>query len=133
MRQTDIAGNTSSNSGNAGAITVDSTTPACFPGVALTTDTGASNSDRVTNTAGLTPSGVEAGATVEYAETRHELEQQRTDGCGRVENTVYVRQTDVAGNTSAASAAYNYTLDTTVAAPRLRAGQMTRAATVRMA
>ncbi|MBL8470942.1 MAG: DUF4347 domain-containing protein, partial [Rhodocyclaceae bacterium] len=115
VRQTDIAGNTSSNTGNAGAITVDNTTPAA-PGVALTTDTGASNSDRVTNTAGLTPSGVEAGATLEYS----------TDGtnwstsaptAAEGSNTVYVRQTDVAGNTSAASSVYTYTLDTTVAAP----------------
>ncbi|MBX3669341.1 MAG: hypothetical protein KF778_13150 [Rhodocyclaceae bacterium] len=82
-------------------ITVDTFTPAT-PAISCT-DTGASGST-ASPTAGLTPSGVEAGATLEYS-GRHELEQQRTDAAAEGSEYVHVRQTDVAGNTSAASAA----------------------------
>ncbi|MBX3669337.1 MAG: putative Ig domain-containing protein [Rhodocyclaceae bacterium] len=115
VRQTDIAGNTSSNTGNAAAITVDATVPAA-PSVALTTDSGSSTSDRITNIQGLTLSGVEPGALVEYSSDGiHWSSSVPTAVEGP--NTVYVRQTDAAGNTSAPSAAYTYTLDSTVAAP----------------
>ncbi|MBX3669338.1 MAG: hypothetical protein KF778_13135 [Rhodocyclaceae bacterium] len=50
------------------------------PSVAATTDTGASGSDRITHTAGLTPSGVEAGATLGIQPGRHELERIGADG-----------------------------------------------------
>ncbi|MFM0033100.1 Ig-like domain-containing protein, partial [Paraburkholderia madseniana] len=71
--------------------------------------------DHVTNVGTLTLGGVESGATVEYS----------TDG-GSTWNTgfsaqeglnnIEVRQTDVAGNVSAATS-FSFTLDTAAAAP----------------
>ncbi|PAJ77425.1 Ig-like domain repeat protein, partial [Burkholderia ubonensis] len=111
VRQTDIAGNTSS--ATSFSFTLD--TSAAAPGVALTTDSGSSASDHVTNVGTLNLSGVEAGATVEYS----------TDG-GHTWNTsfsategvndVQVRQTDIAGNTSDPTS-FSFTLDTSAAAP----------------
>ncbi|WP_232461510.1 beta strand repeat-containing protein, partial [Burkholderia ubonensis] len=111
VRQTDIAGNTSS--ATSFSFTLD--TSAAAPGVALTTDSGSSASDHVTNVGTLNLSGVETGATVEYS----------TDGghtwstsFSAVEglNDVQVRQTDVAGNTSDPTS-FSFTLDTSAAAP----------------
>ncbi|WP_232451892.1 beta strand repeat-containing protein, partial [Burkholderia ubonensis] len=111
VRQTDIAGNTSS--ATSFSFTLD--TSAAAPGVALTTDSGSSASDHITNVGTLNLTGVEAGATVEYS----------TDG-GHTWNTsfsategvndVQVRQTDIAGNTSSATS-FSFTLDTSTAAP----------------
>ncbi|WP_232459714.1 beta strand repeat-containing protein, partial [Burkholderia ubonensis] len=111
VRQTDIAGNTSS--ATSFSFTLD--TSAAAPGVALTTDSGSSASDHITNVGTLNLSGVETGATVEYS----------TDGghtwsasFSAVEglNDVQVRQTDIAGNTSSATS-FSFTLDTSAAAP----------------
>ncbi|WP_232457888.1 beta strand repeat-containing protein, partial [Burkholderia ubonensis] len=111
VRQTDIAGNTSS--ATSFSFTLD--TSAAAPGVALTTDSGSSASDHVTNVGTLNLSGVETGATVEYS----------TDGghtwstsFSAVEglNDIQVRQTDIAGNTSSATS-FSFTLDTSAAAP----------------
>ncbi|WP_256359714.1 VCBS domain-containing protein [Stutzerimonas frequens] len=111
VRQTDVAGNTS------GATTVSFVldTQVAAPSVSLTSDTGASGSDSITNSGALTVGGTETGATIEYS----------TDG-GQTwspaftpaegSNTVSVRQTDVAGNTSGATTA-SFVLDTQVAAP----------------
>ncbi|WP_196486908.1 Ig-like domain-containing protein, partial [Burkholderia stagnalis] len=63
VRQTDIAGNTSS--ATSFGFTLD--TSAAAPGVALTTDSGSSASDHVTNVGTLNLTGVETGATVEYS------------------------------------------------------------------
>ncbi|WP_232451132.1 beta strand repeat-containing protein, partial [Burkholderia ubonensis] len=111
VRQTDIAGNTSS--ATSFSFTLD--TSAAAPGVALTTDSGSSASDHITNVGTLNLTGVEAGATVEYS----------TDG-GHTWNTsfsateglndIQVRQTDIAGNTSSATS-FSFTLDTSAAAP----------------
>ncbi|WP_230962542.1 beta strand repeat-containing protein, partial [Burkholderia stagnalis] len=111
VRQTDIAGNTSS--ATSFSFTLD--TSAAAPGVALTTDSGSSASDHVTDVGTLNLSGVETGATVEYS----------TDG-GHTWNTsfsaveglndVQVRQTDIAGNTSVPTS-FSFTLDTSAAAP----------------
>ncbi|WP_157660043.1 Ig-like domain-containing protein, partial [Burkholderia ubonensis] len=111
VRQTDIAGNTSS--ATSFSFTLD--TSAAAPGVALTIDSGSSASDHVTNVGTLNLSGVETGATVEYS----------TDG-GHTWNTsfnateglndIQVRQTDIAGNTSSATS-FSFTLDTSAAAP----------------
>ncbi|WP_232456323.1 Ig-like domain-containing protein, partial [Burkholderia ubonensis] len=111
VRQTDIAGNTSDPTSF--SFTLD--TSAAAPGVALTTDSGSSASDHITNVGTLNLSGVETGATVEYS----------TDG-GHTWNTsfnateglndVQVRQTDIAGNTSSATS-FSFTLDTSAAAP----------------
>ncbi|WP_321809113.1 Ig-like domain-containing protein, partial [Burkholderia sp. BCC1993] len=111
VRQTDIAGNTSS--ATSFSFTLD--TSAAAPGVALTTDSGSSASDHITNVGTLSLTGVETGATVEYS----------TDGghtwstsFSAVEglNDVQVRQTDIAGNTSSATS-FSFTLDTSAAAP----------------
>ncbi|WP_232454677.1 Ig-like domain-containing protein, partial [Burkholderia ubonensis] len=111
VRQTDIAGNTSS--ATSFSFTLD--TSAAAPGVALTTDSGSNASDHVTNVGTLNLTGVETGATVEYS----------TDG-GHTWNTsfnateglndIQVRQTDIAGNTSSATS-FSFTLDTSAAAP----------------
>ncbi|WP_232460415.1 Ig-like domain-containing protein, partial [Burkholderia ubonensis] len=111
VRQTDIAGNTSDPTSF--SFTLD--TSAAAPGVALTTDSGSSAVDHITNVGTLNLSGVETGATVEYS----------TDGghtwstsFGAVEgvNNVQVRQIDVAGNASSATS-FSFTLDTSAAAP----------------
>ncbi|WP_341807641.1 beta strand repeat-containing protein, partial [Paraburkholderia terricola] len=111
VRQTDVAGNVSAATGF--SFTLD--TAAAAPGVALAADSGSSATDHVTSVGTLTLGGIESGATVEYS----------TDG-GHTWNTgftavegtndVQVRQTDVAGNVSAATE-FSFTLDTAAAAP----------------
>ncbi|WP_232443801.1 beta strand repeat-containing protein, partial [Burkholderia ubonensis] len=111
VRQTDIAGNTSS--ATSFSFTLD--TSAAAPGVALTTDSGSSASDHVTNVGTLNLSGVEAGATVEYSiDGGHTWSTSfnATEGL----NDIQVRQTDIAGNTSSATS-FSFTLDTSAAAP----------------
>ncbi|WP_256099589.1 Ig-like domain-containing protein, partial [Burkholderia ubonensis] len=111
LRQTDIAGNTSA--ATSFSFTLD--TSAAAPGVALTTDSGSSAVDHVTNVGTLNLSGVETGATVEYStDGGHTWSTSfsATEGL----NDVQVRQTDIAGNTSAATS-FSFTLDTSAAAP----------------
>ncbi|WP_232455997.1 beta strand repeat-containing protein, partial [Burkholderia ubonensis] len=111
VRQTDIAGNTSS--ATSFSFTLD--TSAAAPGVALTTDSGSSASDHITNVGTLNLSGVEAGATVEYSiDGGHTWSASfsATEGL----NDIQVRQTDIAGNTSSATS-FSFTLDTSAAAP----------------
>ncbi|RQR64585.1 hypothetical protein DIE18_05115 [Burkholderia sp. Bp9125] len=111
VRQTDIAGNTSS--ATSFSFTLD--TSAAAPGVAPTTDSGSSASDHVTNVGTLNLTGVETGATVEYSiDGGHTwgTSFNATEGL----NDVQVRQTDIAGNTSAATS-FSFTLDTSAAAP----------------
>ncbi|WP_232454887.1 beta strand repeat-containing protein, partial [Burkholderia ubonensis] len=111
VRQTDIAGNTSS--ATSFSFTLD--TSAAAPGVALTTDSGSSASDHVTNVGTLNLSGVEAGATVEYSiDGGHTWSTSFSAVEGL--NNVQVRQTDIAGNTSSATS-FSFTLDTSAAAP----------------
>ncbi|WP_232448583.1 Ig-like domain-containing protein, partial [Burkholderia ubonensis] len=111
VRQTDIAGNTSS--ATSFSFTLD--TSAAAPGVALTTDSGSSASDHITNVGTLNLTGVETGATVEYStDGGHTWSTSfnATEGL----NDVQVRQTDIAGNTSSATS-FSFTLDTSAAAP----------------
>ncbi|WP_232484634.1 beta strand repeat-containing protein, partial [Burkholderia ubonensis] len=111
VRQTDIAGNTSDPTSF--SFTLD--TSAAAPGVALTTDSGSSASDHVTNVGTLNLSGVETGATVEYSiDGGHTWSTSfsATEG----PNDVQVRQTDIAGNTSDPTS-FSFTLDTSAAAP----------------
>ncbi|MFI8729385.1 beta strand repeat-containing protein, partial [Stutzerimonas kunmingensis] len=111
VRQTDVAGNVS------GATTVSFVldTQVAAPTVSLTSDTGASSSDSVTNSGALTIGGTETSATIEYSTDGG---QTWTSSFTPVEgsNTVSVRQTDVAGNTSGATT-LSFVLDTQVAAP----------------
>ncbi|WP_232444634.1 beta strand repeat-containing protein, partial [Burkholderia ubonensis] len=111
VRQTDVAGNTSS--ATSFSFTLD--TSAAAPGVALTTDSGSSAVDHVTNVGTLNLTGVETGATVEYStDGGHTWSTSfsATEGL----NDIQVRQTDVAGNTSSATS-FSFTLDTSAAAP----------------
>ncbi|WP_232456590.1 beta strand repeat-containing protein, partial [Burkholderia ubonensis] len=111
VRQTDIAGNTSSASSF--SFTLD--TSAAAPGVALTTDSGSSASDHITNVGTLNLSGVETGATVEYSTDGGHTWSASFSAVEGV-NDVQVRQTDIAGNTSSATS-FSFTLDTSAAAP----------------
>ena len=97
-------------------LTVDQTSPAP-PGAALTTDSGSSNSDHVTNVGALSLSGIESGATVEYSINGGAT---WTTSFTPVEgaNTVLVRQTDVAGNVSTVSS-FSFTIDTAAPAETL--------------
>ncbi|WP_157636214.1 Ig-like domain-containing protein, partial [Burkholderia ubonensis] len=111
VRQTDIAGNTSS--ATSFSFTLD--TSAAAPGVALTTDSGSSASDHITNVGTLNLSGVETGATVEYSIDGGHTWSTSFSAVEGV-NDVQVRQTDIAGNTSSATS-FSFTLDTSAAAP----------------
>ncbi|WP_232470051.1 beta strand repeat-containing protein, partial [Burkholderia ubonensis] len=111
VRQTDIAGNTSS--ATSFSFTLD--TSAAAPGVALTTDSGSSASDHVTNVGTLNLTGIETGATVEYSTDGGHTWSTSFSAVEGV-NDIQVRQTDIAGNTSAATS-FSFTLDTSAAAP----------------
>ena len=112
MRQTDVAGNVSAAS--VLGFSLDTVAPAAL-GVALANDTGMSGADGLTNDPRLSLTGIETapGALVEYSldgvtwtaapPTIADLLQGP--------NTVQVRQTDVAGNVSAASV-LGFSLDT---------------------
>ena len=123
VRQTDVAGNTGPASA-AFTFTLDTTSPAA-PGVSLASDTGTSGSDHITNNGALTLTGLESGATVAYSTnggTTWTLRSPRS----RAQNSVQVRQTDVAGNTGPASAAFTFTLDTAPGGARSLAGERHR-------
>ncbi|WP_260433918.1 Ig-like domain-containing protein, partial [Burkholderia sp. Bp8998] len=111
VRQTDIAGNTSSVTSF--SFTLD--TSAAAPGVALTTDSGSSATDHITNVGTLNLTGVETGATVEYSIDGGHTWNTSFNAVEGV-NDVQVRQIDVAGNTSSATS-FSFTLDTSAAAP----------------
>ncbi|WP_244105915.1 beta strand repeat-containing protein [Burkholderia ambifaria] len=111
VRQIDVAGNTSS--ATSFSFTLD--TSAAAPGVALTTDSGSSATDHITNVGTLNLSGVETGATVQYSVdngAHWNTSFSPVEGL----NNVQVRQIDVAGNTSSATS-LSFTLDTSAAAP----------------
>ncbi|MFP3541058.1 hypothetical protein, partial [Pseudomonas sp. SIMBA_044] len=63
VRQIDVAGNTSSASSL--SFTLD--TSATAPGVVLTTDSGSSGTDHITNVGTLNVTGTETGAIVQYS------------------------------------------------------------------
>uniref|UniRef100_UPI001FC8A98B Ig-like domain-containing protein n=1 Tax=Burkholderia ambifaria TaxID=152480 RepID=UPI001FC8A98B len=111
VRQIDVAGNTSS--ATSFSFTLD--TSAAAPGVALTTDSGSSSTDHITNVGTLNLSGIETGATVQYSVDNG---AHWSTSFSAVEglNNVQVRQIDVAGNTSSATS-FSFTLDTSAAAP----------------
>jgi uncharacterized delta-60 repeat protein len=111
VRQTDTAGNVSLVS-DALTFTLDNSTPAT-PTIALTSDTGANGSDKLTKNGNLALGGTEANALVEYSTdgTHWSASFSPIEG----PNSVQIRQTDVAGNTSIASAAFAFALDTTAA------------------
>ncbi|OBT20598.1 hypothetical protein A9264_13305 [Vibrio sp. UCD-FRSSP16_10] len=94
--------------------TIDTTPPAQI-GIALTTDSGLPT-DLVTNTGDLTLTGEETGAHTQYSVDGTIWSNSFTPIEGK--QTVYVKQTDVAGNESKPSQ-LTFTLDTQVAAPKV--------------
>jgi surface protein len=117
VRQKDLGSNTSPS--QSFTFTLD-TTPPAVPGISLTSDTGLSTSDKTTNNPALTVTGIESGATVEYRVSTDSGVQWSgwsntysvtVDGAYAVQ----VRQTDVAGNISAAKET-TFTLDSTAPA-----------------
>ena len=105
VRQTDAAGNRSLVSGNAKAVTVDTSAPVALT-MTLPTDTGSSNSDGLTKENRVTISTPEAGASWEYSVNSGTDWAAGTDTGFTLSEGVYaidaiqVRQTDEAGNRS---------------------------------
>ncbi|POC07352.1 Ig-like domain-containing protein, partial [Vibrio vulnificus] len=110
VRQTDAAGNTSGSSTL--TFTLDTTAPDA-PQINLDTDSGSLTDDFLTNKGDFTVAGTEEGATVEYFVNGEWTTTAPTPVEG--ENTIIVRQTDAAGNTSGSST-LTFTLDTTAQA-----------------
>jgi hypothetical protein len=122
VRQSDIAGNTSAN-GQLSAVTID--TSAAAPILALASDTGISNSDGITNNGTVNVTGLETGATWQYSINGG---SSWTNGTGtsfvlssgtHSPGNILVRQSDLAGNTSANGQLGAGTIDTSAAAPCL--------------
>ncbi|EHU9449206.1 Ig-like domain-containing protein, partial [Vibrio vulnificus] len=110
VRQTDAAGNTSGSSTL--TFTLDTTAPDA-PRISLDTDSGSLADDFLTNKGDFTVAGTEEGATVEYFVNGEWTTTAPTPVEG--DNTIIVRQTDTAGNTSGSST-LTFTLDTTAQA-----------------
>ncbi|MBE4588043.1 hypothetical protein BOO31_05040 [Vibrio navarrensis] len=107
VRQTDAAGNTSASSTL--TFTLDTTSPDA-PQISLDTDSGSLADDFLTNKGDFTVAGTEEGATVEYFVNGEWTTTAPTPVEGQ--NTIIVRQTDIAGNTSGSNT-LTFTLDTT--------------------
>ena len=112
-RVSDTAGNQSA-AGTAYTATVD--TSASAPTLGLATDSGSSSSDKITNVGTVNVTGLESGATWQYSLDSGTTWQSGTGSSftlsGDGSKNVIVRQTDVAGNQSANSATFSFTLDT---------------------
>ena len=113
VRQTDVAGNHSSTI--VLNLTLDTQAPEATS-IRLAQDTGSSGSDLLTNVSTIVASNLESGATMEFST---DGSAWQAVGCGNGftlseegEQTVYVRQTDRAGNQSA-SASLTVTVDKT--------------------
>src|SRR6185312_5287638 len=122
---TDVAGNTSAASG-ALSVTIDATAPVVPSITAFSTDSGTVG-DGITNDNTLTLTGsAEANATVKVYDGVTLLGSVTADGSGNWSYTtaalangahsLTATATDVAGNTSAASAALTVTIDTSAPA-----------------
>ncbi|PVE05746.1 hypothetical protein H663_020285, partial [Limnohabitans planktonicus II-D5] len=107
---TDPAGNTSA--AQTLTLVIDKTVGTST--VALLCDSGASSSDKISRDGTIAVSNLETGSTVEYSTNGTTWSSTFTAAEGA--NTVSVRQTDAAGNVSAAST-LNFTLDTTTPLP----------------
>ncbi len=110
VRQTDAAGNTSGSSTL--TFTLDTTAPDA-PQISLDIDSGSLADDFLTNKGDFAVTGTEEGATVEYFVNGEWTTTAPTPVEG--DNTIIVRQTDTAGNTSGSST-LTFTLDTTAQA-----------------
>ncbi|WP_428531536.1 Ig-like domain-containing protein [Rhodopila sp.] len=122
--QTDVAGNISSAS-TALNVTLDTAAPAApsTPDLLAASDSGASSTDNITKVSLPSFSGTgENGATVTLLDsstiigtgtvTGGNWSITATTALSQGANSITATQTDVAGNTSSASAALNVTLDT---------------------
>jgi Ca2+-binding RTX toxin-like protein len=113
-RITDVAGNQGAAS-TARTLTVD--TIANTPGLALASDAGSSNTDKITRSGMVNVTGIETGATWQYS-TNNGTNWVNGTGTsftltGDGAKSVIVRQTDVAGNTSTPTPnPFAFTLDT---------------------
>ena len=104
----DAAGNTSA--ATTGSFVYDSSAPAA-PTATLTTDSGSSSSDHITNDGAYTVGNVEANAVVEYSTDGGINWSTTKPAAVEGSNSIEVRQSDAAGNVSAAST-LSFTLDT---------------------
>ncbi|CAM4108724.1 Cadherin domain-containing protein [Vibrio neonatus] len=115
-KATDHAGNPSTLSA-AVHTTIDTTPPAQLD-VSLTTDTGKSDSDLITQTGTLHIENQEAGSHILYS-IDHGTTWSSSFTPVEGDNTVTVKQVDQAGNESPTSS-LAFTLDTKVAAPQVK-------------
>lgn len=106
VRQTDKAGNVSPST----TFSFSLDTSVAAPTVALASDTGLAG-DGITQNGALQLGGVETGASAQYSHDAGAT-WQNTFSATEGLNSVLVRQTDVAGNVSTATA-LSFTLDTT--------------------
>lgn len=113
VRQIDVAGNVSPLTDF--VFVLDRSRPAA-PTVRLVRDTGRSVTDRITREGALRAAGVGANAVLEYSVDAGRT-WATTFSAREGLNVVRVRQTDLAGNVSAPSRAYRFTLDTVAQAP----------------
>jgi hypothetical protein len=113
VRQIDVAGNVSP--ATEFVFVLDRSRPA-VPTVRLVRDTGRSATDRITREGALRAAGVGADAVLEYSVDAGRT-WATTFTAREGANVVHVRQTDVAGNVSAASRPYRFTLDTIAPTP----------------
>jgi hypothetical protein len=123
VKQIDLAGNNSAEGTIAAAITVDTSVPVA-PTPALAFDTGSSNSDRITSNGLVNVTGIEPGSTWQFSTNNGGSWNPGTGSSFTLPastylaNTIRVRQTDVAGNTSAEGAITSaITIDQSAAAP----------------
>jgi hypothetical protein len=124
VRQRDLAGNLSAAQTSFAALTVD--TQAAAPVLALEADTGRSASDRITNNSTLTVLGLEDGAAWEFSLDAGTTWRRGSGSRLSLADDSYeagqvqVRQTDLAGNISAANTTFAaFTIDTVAAPPQL--------------
>ena len=113
VRQIDVAGNVSP--ATEFVFVLDSSRPVA-PTVRLVSDTGRSATDRITREGALAVAGVESGARLEYSIDAGRSWTAAFTAREGV-NQVRVRQTDMAGNVSAASYTFRFTLDTIAPIP----------------
>jgi large repetitive protein len=106
VRQTDVAGNVSTPT--LFTFTLDTTSPSA-PSVSLASDTGAVVNDKITNNPILSIVA-ETNALVESSANGTTGWSTTAPTAAEGSNTVYARQTDLAGNVSIATA-FTYTLD----------------------
>lgn len=120
VKQTDLVGNVSVNS--VFNVIYDTVNPDA-PNMWLTHDSGISNTDMITNQAGLSSSGLEAQAIVLYSSNGVSWSTTKPVA-HEGSNTVYMRQIDVAGNIGTSSD-ISFIYDTQVELPSVVAQSTT--------